>query len=91
MAWPTTDNPRERFVTLRLSAQEFADLEVYAKRFGMSRSSAVRSALIAAIGPTKPAPASPASPASPAAPADTSDPSATPRVKQRKQRRVSGA
>lgn len=88
MAWPTTDNPRERFVTLRLSAQEFADLEVYAKRFGMSRSSAVRSALIAAIGPTKPAPASPASPA---APADTSDPSATPRVKQRKQRRVSGA
>ena len=88
MAWPTTDNPRERFVTLRLSAQEFADLEVYAKRFGMSRSSAVRSALIAAIGPTKPAPASPASPASPA---DTSDPSATPRVKQRKQRRVSGA
>lgn len=88
MAWPTTDNPRERFVTLRLSAQEFADLEVYAKRFGMSRSSAVRSALIAAIGPTKPAPASPAAPA---APADTSDPSATPRVKQRKQRRVSGA
>ncbi len=88
MAWPTTDNPRERFVTLRLSAQEFVDLEVYAKRFGMSRSSAVRSALIAAIGPTKPAPASPASPA---APADTSDPSATPRVKQRKQRRVSGA
>ena len=88
MAWPTTDNPRERFVTLRLSAQEFADLEVYAKRFGMSRSSAVRSALIAAIGPTKPAPASPASPA---APADASDPSATPRVKQRKQRRVSGA
>lgn len=85
MAWPTTDNPRERFVTLRLSAQEFADLEVYAKRFGMSRSSAVRSALIAALGPTKPAPASPA------APADTSDPSATPRVKQRKQRRVSGA
>lgn len=88
MAWPTTDNPRERFVTLRLSAQEFADLEVYAKRFGMSRSSAVRSALIAAIGPTKPAPAPPAAPA---APADTSDPSATPRVKQRKQRRVSGA
>jgi len=85
MAWPTTNNPRERFVTLRLSAQEFADLEVYAKLFGMSRSSAVRSALIAAIGPTKPAPASPA------APADTSDPSATPRVKQRKQRRVSGA
>ena len=45
MAWPTSSNPRTEFVTLRLTADEAADLDGYAGARGLSRSAAVRQAL----------------------------------------------
>lgn len=49
MAWPTTDDPRDNFVTIRLTASEVADLDKYAKKQGVSRSSAVRAAVEKAV------------------------------------------
>lgn len=43
MAWPTTNDPRTEFVTLRLTKSEAADLDAYAKAKRMKRSAAVRS------------------------------------------------
>lgn len=45
MAWPTTDDPRTQFVTLRLTSQEFAQLDTWALAQGLSRSAAVRALL----------------------------------------------
>jgi predicted transcriptional regulator len=45
MAWPTTDKPRTEFVTIRLSTDEAADLDLYADSHGLSRSAAVRAAV----------------------------------------------
>lgn len=45
MAWPTTNNPRTEFVTLRLTASEAAELDVFAQTLGTSRSGAVRDAV----------------------------------------------
>jgi hypothetical protein len=42
MSWPTTNDPRTEFVTLRLTAGEAADLDNYASQRGLSRSAAVR-------------------------------------------------
>lgn len=42
MTWPTTDDPRTEFVTLRLTAGEAADLDNYAAVRGLTRSAAVR-------------------------------------------------
>lgn len=45
MAWPTTDNPRKNFVTLRLTDDEAADLDWLAVQMGSaSRSDAIRTA-----------------------------------------------
>jgi hypothetical protein len=44
MAWPTTDDPRTEFVTLRLTKAEAADLDQFAASLhGGVRSKAVRS------------------------------------------------
>lgn len=46
MAWPTTDDPRTEFVTLRLTVSEAAELDAFAAKFhGGVRSRAVRSAV----------------------------------------------
>lgn len=45
MAWPTTDNPRTVFVTLRLSKSENDDLTALAAAMGVTRSVAVRAAI----------------------------------------------
>lgn len=50
MAWPTTDNPRTEFVTLRLTADEAAELDAYAARLQMTRSAAVREAVSQVVG-----------------------------------------
>lgn len=42
MSWPTTNDPRTEFVTLRLTVSEAADLDNYAATRGLSRSAAVR-------------------------------------------------
>ena len=46
MAWPTTNDPRTEFVTLRLTVSESADLDRLVQQTGASsRSEAVRTAL----------------------------------------------
>lgn len=42
MSWPTTNDPRTEFVTLRLTVGEAADLDAYKAARGLSRSAAVR-------------------------------------------------
>lgn len=42
MAWPTTDEPRDVFVTLRLSEREAALVDASAQVNGMSRSAYIR-------------------------------------------------
>ena len=49
MSWPTTDDPRTEFVTLRLTVSEDAVLDSYAKSKGLSRSAAVRDAVVRVI------------------------------------------
>lgn len=45
MSWPTTDNPRTEFITLRLTADEARDLDAHVSACGFkSRSAAVRDA-----------------------------------------------
>ena len=53
MAWPTTNDPRTEFVTLRLTVGESADLDAYAARKGMKRSEAVRNAVDRVIAAEK--------------------------------------
>lgn len=46
MGWPTTDDPKTEFITLRLTASEAADLDNYVNSTGhKSRSAAVRNAV----------------------------------------------
>jgi hypothetical protein len=45
MAWPTTDDPRTVFVTIRLTADEASDLDVLVAATESSRSSVVRGAV----------------------------------------------
>lgn len=45
MAWPTTNDPKTEFVTLRLTVGEMADLDLYASSRGQTRSGAVRDAV----------------------------------------------
>lgn len=45
MAWPTTDEPRDVFVTGRLTQTEAADLDWFLARRGWSRSEALRTGL----------------------------------------------
>ena len=45
MAWPTTNDPRTEFVTLRLTKSEAAQLDVFASRRKLNRSAAVRAAV----------------------------------------------
>lgn len=42
--WPTTNDPRTVFVTVRLTASEAADLDAHAASLGLTRSAAVRDA-----------------------------------------------
>ena len=49
MAWPTTQNPRASFVTLRLTDDEVLDLDVLVASRGTSRSAVVRDALREAV------------------------------------------
>jgi len=43
MSWPTTDDPRTEFITLRLTVAEAADLDAYRQAGNFkSRSAAVR-------------------------------------------------
>ncbi len=54
MAWPTTDKPRTEFITLRLTADEAADLDAYRSAGGFkSRSAAVRDAVDRVIAAEK--------------------------------------
>lgn len=52
MAWPTTNDPRTEFVTIRLTANEAAELDQYAQSHGVSRSIAVRAAVADALAKT---------------------------------------
>lgn len=46
MAWPTTNNPRTEFITLRLTADEAADVDwLQGVTSGKNRSDTVRKAL----------------------------------------------
>lgn len=45
MAWPTTDNPRTEFISVRLTADEATALEMYASANAISRSEALRDAV----------------------------------------------
>lgn len=49
MSWPTTDDPRTEFVTLRLTVAEAAALDTYAKSKKFTRSAAVRDSVIRVI------------------------------------------
>lgn len=49
MAWPTTNDPRTEFVTLRLTTSEAAELDALATQQGTSRSVAVRNAVARVI------------------------------------------
>lgn len=43
MSWPTTNDPRTEFITLRLTVSEAADLDAYRQAGGFrSRSAALR-------------------------------------------------
>lgn len=42
MAWPTTQNPKTKFVTLRLTEDESLALDIAAQTSGMDRSAYVR-------------------------------------------------
>lgn len=44
MAWPTTDDPRTRFATLRMTADEDDDLDWACRSRGVSRSEFLRTA-----------------------------------------------
>lgn len=45
MSWPTTDDPRTVFVTIRLTADEARDLDLLVAATESSRSAAVRNAV----------------------------------------------
>lgn len=49
MSWPTTDDPRTEFVTLRLTVAEAAALDNYAQSKSFTRSAAVRDSVIRVI------------------------------------------
>lgn len=54
MSWPTTNDPRTEFVTLRLTVSEMADLDRYAQNKGFrGRSAAVRDAVSRVIAAEK--------------------------------------
>lgn len=54
MAWPTTDDPRTEFVTIRLTVDEAADVDWLKGRVNAkSRSAAVRGALDRVISAEK--------------------------------------
>lgn len=54
MAWPTTDDPRTEFVTVRFTASEAADIDWLIKVTGAkSRSAAVRDAVDRVVSSTK--------------------------------------
>lgn len=44
MAWPTTNDPKTEFVTVRFTVNENDELDTYAKMRGLSRSAFVRDA-----------------------------------------------
>lgn len=49
MGWPTTDEPRDNFLSLRLTDAEQAEVDAYVKRRGEKRSTSAREALMAHI------------------------------------------
>ena len=49
MAWPTTAEPRDNFLTLRLTDAEQAEVDAYVKRRGERRSTSARGALLTYI------------------------------------------
>jgi len=49
MSWPTTDDPRTEFVTLRLTVAEADALDTYARSKHLTRSAAVRDSVIRVI------------------------------------------
>lgn len=49
MAWPTTEDPRTEFVTLRLTKPERAELELYAQSTGKKRGVVARDAIFRVI------------------------------------------
>lgn len=54
MSWPTTDDPRTEFITLRLTVSEAADLDAYRQTGGFkSRSAAVRNCVDRVIAAEK--------------------------------------
>lgn len=53
MGWPTTNDPREVFVTLRLTKSEAADLDAYRAARNLNRSAAVRDATSRVIAAEK--------------------------------------
>lgn len=54
MSWPTTNDPRTEFITLRLTVSEAADLDLYAQSHGFrSRSAAVRDSVNRVIAAEK--------------------------------------
>lgn len=54
MSWPTTDDPRTEFITLRLTRSEAADLESYKSKGGFkNRSAAVRNCVDRVIAAEK--------------------------------------
>lgn len=53
MAWPTTDDPKTEFVTIRLTVGEAADLDAAASAAGQNRSAYVRGAVARVVAADK--------------------------------------
>lgn len=49
MGWPTTSEPRDNFVTVRLTDAEKAEVDAYVQHTGMNQSTAARDAMFTTI------------------------------------------
>lgn len=49
MGWPTTSEPRDNFVTVRLTDAEKAEVDAYVQHIGENQSTAARGAMFKTI------------------------------------------
>lgn len=53
MAWPTTNDPKTEFATLRFTVSEMADVDLWADANGMKRSAFIRDCVARCIAADK--------------------------------------